>query len=704
VRVLDRVLEARAAPHRSAAEPWAHLPLPILLLAALVFHAQVLFTRRYLIPWDFRGFHLPLAAAVFDAMKGAGSILWDTSTYCGRPLFADPQAQVFYPPTALTIFISSFFDSAWLVHFMEWELVLHIFAAGAFAYLMLRRMRLSRPAALCGGLVFELGGFFASQTQHAGAIEGAAWVPLMWAAVWELRSAIPGRWFAILAAAGAMTILAGFPAIASTALASTVIYAVILFCFRQMPWRRLAWVVAATVFSVGLSAVMLVPAIQLTFLSVARYRTDWFDGWGLPLASLRSLVWPPDRHQPIDLIYCGLLGLLLALTALFRRKSRGEVAPLGCLTLLAGIWMLGSLTVFGRAVFRITPDVVKGSLYPHFAMAAFCLGIAALAGFGLDRLPSLSQAHKYALALTVAAELIVVGAGRPMNTADTRIEPGFTRNTIDGSAAVLARLHELTGGLPPNRVDTHENSPMWATTAPLIRIATASGYNPMVLERLMQVRLSFAKGERWGAWYEVEHLASPVVDALNVKYLLTGKPIPALPAESQKFVLAAELPGLYVYENRRALPRFWMVHQVRAVHKPEDAFREVHSPDFQPAQVAVVEDGGSGAWNFADSTGEGRGASLQVLSYSARKVDLHIRTATPRFLVSSETNYPGWHAEIDGAQVPIYMANGAFRGVSVPAGDHVIAFRFVPLILWIGVGITVISAVGLWLVYRAGTV
>ena len=49
--------------------------------------------------------------------------------------------------------------------------------------------------------------------------------------------------------------------------------------------------------------------------------------------------------------------------------------------------------------------------------------------------------------------------------------------------------------------------------------------NPLALERLIQARLSFAKGYRWGAWYEVENLASPMIDALNIRYILAGKPI-----------------------------------------------------------------------------------------------------------------------------------------------------------------------------------
>ena len=106
----------RSEPRRLGPLEGHYLPLAILFAAVMIFFARVLFTHTYLIPWDFRGFHLPLATAVFDAMKGTGSILWDTSTYCGRPLFADPQAQIFYPPTALAVFLSTFFGASALAY------------------------------------------------------------------------------------------------------------------------------------------------------------------------------------------------------------------------------------------------------------------------------------------------------------------------------------------------------------------------------------------------------------------------------------------------------------------------------------------------------------------------------------------------------------------------------------------------------------
>ena len=39
--------------------------------------------------------------------------------------------------------------------------------------------------------------------------------------------------------------------------------------------------------------------------------------------------------------------------------------------------------------------------------------------------------------------------------------------------------------------------------------------------------------------------------------------------------------------------------------------------------------------------------------------------------------FPGWHAEVGGAEIPIFPTNAVMRGVLVPAGATHVRFRFV---------------------------
>jgi uncharacterized membrane protein YfhO len=45
-------------------------------------------------------------------------------------------------------------------------------------------------------------------------------------------------------------------------------------------------------------------------------------------------------------------------------------------------------------------------------------------------------------------------------------------------------------------------------------------------------------------------------------------------------------------------------------------------------------------------------------------------------VVFSESNLPGWIAEVDGERAPIYTANYLFMGVLVPEGAHTLTFRY----------------------------
>src|SRR5208337_4936798 len=133
------------------------------------------------------------------------------------------------------------------------------------------------------------------------------------------------------------------------------------------------------------------------------------------------------------------------------------------------------------------------------------------------------------LAVAAVVDLIAVSSGRPMNAYPVAAEPGVGRTHIDGRPETLKRMLQLTGGtFPPSRVDTVDASMSWSTTAPITRIYTAGGADVMAVYRTMQARLAFAKGERWGAYYQIEDLRSPVIGLMNTQFVIT---IPRLDAQ-----------------------------------------------------------------------------------------------------------------------------------------------------------------------------
>jgi hypothetical protein len=644
---------------------------PALLLAAavLTFHARVLFSSGHTFPWDFRSHHLPLATAYADSLREGVAPLWEPYGYAGRPLLANPQTAVFYPG----MFLAALPGREGLEERLEWLAVFHVVLAGWFAFLLGRRLGLGRAAGLLAALMFSLGAWPASQAEHLSCLLGTPWLVLSWLALF-----LTTRWrIPVLALAFALHWLVGFTAYTLMTAASALLLAAVLALLGRAPRRLPLEVLSAGGLALLLGAAQLLPTWELVRASVGQYRHEWLTGGGgMPLASLVSLVWPnrfglfdlATFRSPFELthlyLFSGWSGLALSLLALARLRDAvwRAIALTGvvCLAL-----MLGEYTPFGLYLFRALPAILRNTVYWYLFFAPFLLALSLLAGRGADVWLQRDR-WRYAAALLLATECVLVSSGRPMNTSAKASEPLFSSDALDGSADTLARIRAAAGD---GRVDTFDDALSVMTGAPVMRLRTAGGYDPLALERVMQVRLRMARGERWGAYYQVEDPESPALDVLSVRALLTRRSLPA----HSRWKLAAELPGHRVYVYPDAPARYRLVGEVR------------RATDIRPG-VATAEDfelhGGSGG-------------TVRVLDETRLRVALETESAGASYLVTSEAHYPGWFARIDGQPVAAHYTNIAFRGLPVPAGRHRIEFEFRSPMLAAGASISA-AALLLW--------
>ena len=149
-----------------------------------------------------------------------------------------------------------------------------------------------------------------------------------------------------------------------------------------------------------------------------------------------------------------------------------------------------------------------------------------------------------------------------------------------------------------------------------------------------------------------------------------------------------------VYENARALPRAWLVTDVRALDE-EAALKVIRTglmPDgsmWEPERTALVEPG-SGT-KLYETAAPGGGA--EFTRYEPNRVDLRTKAGAPSILVLSENHYPGWRAYLDGRPAGVLRVNYNQRGVLVPAGEHEVSFVYRPKSVIIGAVISLLTAV-----------
>jgi hypothetical protein len=682
-----------------------------LLANVVIFYHKPLFNSEYVFPWDFRGVQLPLLTFLADQLREGRFALWNPYSYCGNPIFANIEACFFHPLILIATLIGSHLSPGTLPILLEWVVVLQLWIAGIATYHLLRELETGPAAAWTGAIIFQTGGYFASRTEHIGAMMAVSWMPLAWLAVLKLRERFRPGWLAALGAALGMAVLGGFPQPTLAVFVSTAALSLVLVAVRMARARVIPLTACGCLLGLALSAVQFIPTTQLARHSVAMYRAGWLGaGGGLYWQSLVSLVLP-NYYGIFDMktfrgpgdpsflyLYVSIAGLLLAAYALVVRRGR-PMAMLAIMTAFGLLWMLGENTPLWRMIYPWLPDRVRIGIHPEYTYCIFTMCLAALAAAGLQAL-RVPERARIAIGIVIAADLFLVGSGRPMNLASLKLEPGATSTAFGGSKYLLSEVRRrVNENVPPWRIDTVDSQTEWATGAPITRVPTASGVSPLALENVIQLRLFLHDGFPWGWYYPVEKLDSPVLDLMNVKYLLVTPQNADRVRAVPRFRHVASLPGNELFENLTVMPRFFLVRDLRPVSSLAEARGLIEHGEVDFRRTAITDR----TIELPAGTASGIADHVNVVEYQPARLELGVQTGESALLVLAESYYPGWKAWLDEKQAPIYEVDLAFRGVVVPGGTHRLRMEFQPVILPISIAITVATAVGLMALAWLGT-
>jgi hypothetical protein len=443
--------------------------MPIVFMANVLFTDQVLvgdnLARNYpwaayadeeLLNWPTNGRIDPLQQyyphrVIAAELVRAGTLpLWNPYYLSGTPFLAtEPLAGLFYPPNAVYYLMDplrAFGVSA----------CLHLFLAGLFMYLYLRRIGLDRASALFGGVSFELSGYFLINLMWLSRVCSAAWAPLLFFSFegyWRERRL---AYALLLAFALGMSVLAGTPPVVVFVMLALSLYiaARVLVSIRGRGLKEsalcLAVVVVAVCLGTLLASVQLLPTYEaIPFL--ARAHWSYEEAWDIgraPLSLATALVpgllenvWRPS-------VYAGVLTLLLALWALMYQRNRH-------------VYFFGALAVLSLSLFLNIPDVLYRMLYlvPVFRVGrlmevkivyAFALSVLAAWGFGSLSGMAKGRSRSTMLRVTVLVLLlagvvllgvVVAESLRPHDTG-TPLLPGWHLQNLGspGRAALLIAL------------------------------------------------------------------------------------------------------------------------------------------------------------------------------------------------------------------------------------------------------------------------
>jgi O-antigen/teichoic acid export membrane protein len=179
----------------------------------------------------------------------------------------------------------------------------------------------------------------------------------------------------------------------------------------------------------------------------------------------------------------------------------------------------------------------------------------------------------------------------------------------------------------------------------------------------------------------VESLASPFLRLLNVRYVLSTRPL----ASPELEPVTSE--GVHLYRLRDPIERAFLVGEARFARDDAEALALLRAPGFDPRRTVVL--------TGADPALPGGGAG--TVAWQGRATDrllLEVEAGAATYLFVGDFHFPGWRASVDGVDAPLLVANHAFRAVHVPAGRHRVEMRYRPDSVRLGGVLTALGLLG----------
>lgn len=224
-------------------------------------------------------------------------------------------------------------------------------------------------------------------------------------------------------------------------------------------------------------------------------------------------------------------------------------------------------------------------------------------------------------------------------------------------------------------------------------IEEAGGYSslyPIRINRLISAIQGEEKhkGKIFDRWVKIPNFSSPLLDLMNVKYVLTS---PGHMLNEQKYKLVF-LKDLAVYENRDVMPRAFAVRRHTLKQDVDSVLEYMESSAFDMRREVVLEEEPSAG----PLPGNGEALlqqSVTIEGYSPDEVRIRADMPDNGWVVLTDTYYPGWEAEVNGRKANIYRADCNFRAVAVGAGENEIVFRYRPFSVRLGILLTTMGTV-----------
>jgi hypothetical protein len=652
--------------------PWPFFPLvaALFITALLAVQPSGIFGT-----YDFERMHEPYREDFRQAIFAGEWPWWNPYTALGRPYFADIETATLYPTTWLVLLLGV--KGGLLV-----TIIIHFAAAIDGTRRLAGIFGVERRLALACGVSFALSGALFSRIQ-SGQIQFFCVVclwPYLWTSALRLQDNPSLRSTLLAAGALAVSILAGSPQI----LWAGVIALIPLLLVRSPSIRsavRTALLLgAAGGIAVAMTAIQVAPFIELVQQGNRPLNDPHFAiRHGEEGLSWLSVVFPPGPWLRVNWEFnlgVGLVALLGACAAIAVQPRRRDVWALACVVVLLAVLALGEGSPVLPALTQWVPGFSSIRYPSRYGLGAVLATVVLFHIWLNHRAVQENRSRSAWMICGVHFVLLVAGA--------------FAQGLIYRSLPTPRHEHHIradlaAAGLPADGAPARAMLPeslLRANGGASAGVSTLVGFNNPALNRTWTSLYVLAREEL------PDFHRTNVIDAVQGRLWdfrgFFGVSVDAAPPDYQVNYHAPGSPRAFLSANT-ARVESWR----EALEKVRDGHDFVAEPLVEAPVLAGVQSG-SGTIS----------TEARIIRFQRNRVAVAYSSAAPALLVLAEAWYPGWTAIIDGENHAVIPVNGWMRGVTVPAGEHTVEFKFRPTRLWLWAAVSLLGTISFAVLLR----
>ena len=420
-----------------------------------------------------------------------------------------------------------------------------------------------------------------------------------------------------------------------------------------------------------------------------------------------TLLYALGRYTPVfEVLHASLPG-----AGLFRRAADATFFISTLAAILAG-WILGrvldgSARPLGRSSQKIA-GIILLLIFATSLLVAFAFGqldkaiipiLLAVATMLISlvalRLVDTRSAWHSTLSVILLAGVLTVDLGVHNGPSESTALPPADFAMLDQHGTnetiqfLKARIAAAATADRRDRVELAGLGFAWPNASMTHRLENTLGYNPV---RLDDYAKATGAGDTVAEPGQRQFSAlmpsydSHLADLLGLRYIVTGVDIEKIDPKltEDALLLLAQTPDGLIYENPDALPRVMIVAKAQSVDQ-DGLIRTGEWPaGFDPKETVLLDPGVAGivpAVTVDQASGKPHAeASAVIRDYQTTEIVVQTKSDHQGYLLLNDVWHPWWFAEIDGAPAPVLRANGLFRAVALPQGEHEIRFRFRPFL------------------------